>query len=304
MMLSFFKRKGNKVEKQGSDSVIGSKELLGGTEGQTGDDQVINTEIYFTPDMQVAQEDRYYFSFLHNELPPLKPNQVALAGIELKQEGPDVHVLVFIRNSVANGIRFNQMPLSLVNENGDIIGQNVFDLSVLGHLPGNTSTPWLFVFGPSELKTTDIPKDGGWKLAFEMRPPHKLELAESWDQQLKPEDKETLRHLAEERLAPPNQGEINFAGIRAKVADNGELHTTLFIRNGNAFDINVQKVPLFVEDASGTVIAKGVFDLDNFSVKANSSKPWTFVFPAEMIEKDPIDLSKWRVYPPKPKEHI
>jgi accessory Sec system S-layer assembly protein len=298
-MLSFFKKKNNK--KQGTDSVIDSKKLLG--DEATGDTSgaSVQTELYYTPDMKISQEDRYYFQFLHNELPALKPNQIALAGIEMKQEGSEWHVVAFVRNSVAPGIRFTHMPLTLVGSNGEKLGQKSFDLSYLGQLPGNTSTPWMFIFDQSDMFTTDVPTEG-WKLAFEIRSPHLLDLADTWEQNLPQADKDNLKKLVEETLPPPKVGEVNFVGVQAKMAEDGSLRTTVLIRNGNNFEINLQQIPLFVEDANGQIVAQGVFELQDFGVKSNASKPWTFIFPAEMVTKEAMDLSKWKVYPPQSKE--
>jgi accessory Sec system S-layer assembly protein len=297
-MLSFFKKKNNK--KQGTDSVIDSKKLLGDEATDTGDTSgaSVTTELYYTPDMKISQEDRYYFQFLHNELPALKPNQIALAGIELKQEGTEWHIIAFVRNSVAPGVSFTHIPLTLVGPNGEKLGQKTFDLSFLGQLPGNTSTPWMFIFNESDMLTKDIPAEG-WKLAFEIRPPHKLDLSETWEQNLPQGDKDSLKKLVEETLPPPKVGEVNFVGMQAKLNEDGSLRTTVLIRNGNHFDINLQQVPLFVEDINGLIVAQGVFELQDFGVKSNASKPWTFIFPAEMVTKEPMDLSKWKVYPPQ-----
>ena len=85
-------------------------------------------------------------------------------------------------------------------------------------------------------------------------------------------------------------------GIQAQIDDNGALHTTLLIRNGGEKNIRFEQLPLIVEDASGEVIAKGTFKFDKLEVKANTSKPWTFIFPKELVSNDQVDLSKWRVY--------
>jgi accessory Sec system S-layer assembly protein len=298
-MLSFFKKRNQK--KQGSDSVVSSEELLGGNATGASSEQSVSTELHFTSNVNITQEDRYYFQFLHNELPPLKLNQIALAGIELKQEGTQWQVVAFIRNSVINGIQFSHMPLTLIGPEGDKLGQKTFDLSVLGELPGNTSTPWMFTFDQSDLLTSEVPAEG-WKLAFEIRPPHRLDLDKNWEQQLPQAEKEHLRKLAEDTLPPPKVGEVNFAGVQVQLADTGQLQTTVLIRNGNQFDINIQKIPLFVEDANGQVVAKGSFELKDFGVKAHASKPWTFIFPSEMVTKEAMDLSRWKVYPPKQTE--
>ena len=78
-----------------------------------------------------------------------------------------------------------------------------------------------------------------------------------------------------------------------------QLHTTLLIRNGSEKNIKFEQLPLIVEDASGEVIAKGTFQFEKLEVKANTSKPWTFIFPKELILNEDIDLSKWKVYLPQ-----
>lgn len=297
-MLSFLKRKNKKIEKLGSDSVVNSEELLGenGAEEERVNEELVTTTLSFHPNMEVSQEDRYYFQFLHNELPKLKPDQLALAGVELKQEGENWIVVAFVRNSLSKGIQLSPTVLRLIGPNGENFGSKVFDLGQLGPLPPKTSRPWQFGFHPSELNVDTLPKEG-WTLAFELTPKHRLDLDATWEQQLSQEDKDRLAaHV--ESLVPPRPGEVNLAGITGRIAEDGNMVITLFIRNGNHVDIHIEQLPLFIEDASGEVVAKGVFSLQDFYVKANTSKPWTFIFPKEMLTKEVIDLSKWRAYPP------
>ena len=88
-------------------------------------------------------------------------------------------------------------------------------------------------------------------------------------------------------------------GIQAQIDENGSLHTTLLIRNGSEKNVKFEQLPLIVEDASGDSVAKGAFQFEELEVKANTSKPWTFIFPKELVLKEDMDLSKWKVYPPK-----
>ncbi|WP_442596791.1 accessory Sec system S-layer assembly protein [Neobacillus sp. D3-1R] len=299
-MLGFFKRKNKdeKIEKHGTDSVVDSQELLGGEAGEDAStDESVETSLSFLPEMTVSTEERYYFQFLHNELPLLKANQISLAGIELKQVGDEWHVVAFVRNTLSKGIRFEQLPLLLIGPNGEKLGRKEFDLSQLGELPPKSSTPWLFVFNQNDLAVEELPEEG-WKLAFELKSKHRLDLAESWEKSLPAEDKDRLAKLVE-NMEPPKNGEVNFMGIQAQVAENGNLHVTVMVRNGNPKNIKLEQIPLVVEDASGEVVARGGFKLEDFEVKANTSKPWTFIFPKEMVTKENIDLSKWRAYPPQ-----
>ena len=64
-------------------------------------------------------------------------------------------------------------------------------------------------------------------------------------------------------------------------------------------NIQIQQLPLTVEDATGEIIAQGGFKLEDFEVKANTSKPWTFIFPKSLVTKEQPDLSTWKVQPPK-----
>jgi accessory Sec system S-layer assembly protein len=298
VMLSFLKRKNKKIEKLGSDSVVHSKELLGenGAEVEKDNEEQVTTTLSFHPKMEVSQEDRYYFQFLHNELPKLKPNQLALAGVELKKEGDYWIVVAFVRNSLSKGIQLSNTVLSLMGPQGEKFASKVFNLGELGGLPPKTSRPWQFAFHTSELNVDTLPKEG-WILAFELAPKHVLDLDSTWEQHLSQEDKDRLASHVDS-LEAPKPGEVNLAGITGRVAEDGNMAITLFIRNGNHVDIHIEQLPLFIEDASGEVVAKGVFALQDFYVKANTSKPWTFIFPKEMLLKEDIDLSRWRAYPP------
>lgn len=74
------------------------------------------------------------------------------------------------------------------------------------------------------------------------------------------------------------------------------LAVTVLIRNGSDQDITMKQISLGVKDASDEEIAQGSFKLDTFTVKSNTSKPWTFIFPSTMVIEKELDLSKWSVY--------
>jgi accessory Sec system S-layer assembly protein len=293
--LLFFKRKDKKIEKLGSDSVVHSQELLGKSV-EAPNDHLVKTNIHFSPNIEIDEGDRYYYQFLHNELPPLKPNQISIAGIEIKAVGQEWHIAAFIRHTIGSGLHLSHMPLLLIGPNGEKLARKTFDLNNAGFLPVNSSTPWIFIFEPSYKLVEEFPPEG-WMLAFET-PKHRLDLAESWEEHLPLEEKEKLQELIES-IPPPKMDEVNLYGLSGRLGENGNLHITLLIRNGKATPIHLEQLPLLVEDASGEVAAKGVFNLENFYIKSYSSKPWSFIFPKEMIVKEDADFSSWRAYPPQ-----
>lgn len=288
-MLSFFKRK-----KQGEDSTIDADQLLQ-TECEQKEEW-IKTELSFHPHMPISTEQKYYFQFLNNELPPLKPNQLSLSGIELKKENGRYIVTAFIRHTLNQTLSLGETPLLLVGPNGELLGRKVFSLHELGELPPNSSRPWSFTFLETDLFVEELPETG-WKLAFELKKPHALDMEESWEKSLSHEDKQKLEQLVRS-LTPPKEGELNFMGLQAKVDEEGNLVVTLLIRNGSYKNVRLEKLPLVVEDANKEVVAHGAFSLQ-LEVKANTSKPWTFIFPKSLLTKERIDLSEWHVYPPQ-----
>lgn len=108
------------------------------------------------------------------------------------------------------------------------------------------------------------------------------------------EDKQKLQALVQS-LQPPKPGEVNFMGLQAQQTEQGDLHVTLLIRNGSDKNIHIEQLALQVHDASGDIVASGAFSLDHFEVKANTSKPWTFIFPKSLVTKENPDLRSWKV---------
>jgi len=298
-MFGFFKRDKNKIAKEGDDHTVDSMELLGEQSESTGKE--VKTSLHFPPAANISQEEKYYYQFLNNELPLLLENQISLSGIEVHSEDGRVSVKAFIRNSLPKGIRFKEpVPLLLIGPNGEQLARQTFDLSTLGELPAESSVPWVFIFEDRNVRVKEIPQTD-WKLAFELqkpKAPHALDLEESWEKSLADTDKEKLAQLVK-TIQPPKPGEVNFMGIQSRLDDDGALHVTLLIRNGSEKNVNLEQLPLNVEDASGDIIAKGGFKFEKLEIKANTSKPWTFIFPKELVLKEDIDLSKWKAYVPQ-----
>jgi accessory Sec system S-layer assembly protein len=289
-MLSFFKRK----KKTGTDSTVSSEELLNQV-NEVSEEIEVQTELSIHPSMNVTQEDQYVLRFMSNDLPPLKPNQISIAGIELQQFDEGVVVVAFVRNSLPQSIHFEPTTLVLLGQNGEKLARNTFDLSELGELPAKSSRPWNFAFERTTFLADELPQEG-WSLAFELKPKHTLDLAPAWEENMPEEEKEKLKAYVEnmETLQP---GEVKLSGLQAELSPEGDLHVTMLIRNGTDQNLKIEKLPLQIMDASGEIIAKGGFSLVDFGVKAHSSKPWTFIFPNSLVLSDTLDLSSWKALP-------
>ena len=295
-LFSMFK----KTEKTGADSTISSDEILEGSAQSEGTEEV-ETTLSLHPQWALSQEQEYVFRFLSNELEPLKPNQISLSGIDIDVEPANGSWLVksFFRSSLEQAITVGSVELMLLDDEGKIIASQEFDLNELGEIPARSARPWVFVFTKENIFAEEPPAEN-WKLAFNVQSmvPHKLELEQAWEDGLTTEQKDALAKAVEgmPKLKPR---EVNFAGFQVKTQDDGSIAASIFIRNGHSKQINIEKLPLELIDATGEIVAKGSFDLAPLSVKANTSKPWTFIYPKEMVQKEEPDFSRWTIRVPQ-----
>ncbi|MGG1788589.1 accessory Sec system S-layer assembly protein [Bacillus mycoides] len=292
-MLSFLK----KAKKKGKDTTVSSNQLFG-QEETTSQNKTVNPVLYFHPSWgDVAQEQKYIYQFLHKELPRLQEYQISLSGIEIEKRDGAYDVAAFIRSSVPKPISFEEVTLLLLNKDKKLCARKTFNLSALGDIPENVNMPFVFTFEQETITEAEL-SQSDWELAFELESKHQLDLDPSWESQLPEASKDALRNFVD-NLTPPNEGEINFLGLQAALKENGDLHTTLLIRNGCKDNIQLEQLPLHIEDASGEVVVKGAFTLPNLEIKANTTKPWSFVFPASSILKQNMDLSSWKAFVPQ-----
>ncbi|WP_404455650.1 accessory Sec system S-layer assembly protein [Virgibacillus necropolis] len=290
-MLGFTK----KQKQSDTTNSVNADEVIGSDNGEQSE-ELIETELSLSPNWNIPNEDRYVYAFHNNESPKLKVNQISLYGIELnKLKNNSLVATALVKNTIGKSIHFEKASILLLGANKEIIARKVFDLKQIGTIPTNSARPWKFAFLPEDLVADTDFDMNTWSLAFEVRKKHQLSLEDSWEKSIAEETKNNLQKVVAS-AAPLKSGEINFMGLEAKQNENGDLVVTILIRNGSNKSITLEKVPLGVKDASNDEIAKGGFKLDDFVVKENTSKPWSFVFPSAVITKDEIDLSKWQVY--------
>lgn len=291
-LFSFFK----KEDTVGKDSAIDSKDILGGKKELSTRSEV-KTKLSFHPDWDVPQEQQYIFNFLANDLAPLKPNQLSLAAISINEEAAtgSWQVKAFFRSSLNQAIELGDIELIILDKDGNKVGAKQFNFKELGSIPANSARPWVFEFDRASLETSEIPADG-WQLAFNLISlrGHILDLHESWKEQLPVEQQEQLAEIVK-GLPTLGKTEVNFTGLQLQHREeDGTLHVSIFIRNGNEKQINLEQLPLEIIDANGKQIAKGSFKLDPvLTVEGNATRPWTFIFPAELVDIEGADLSRW-----------
>ena len=285
--------KGNKIQKGKASEQVDASEVIN-TSGQG--DAGIDTELSIPQQWNMGDEERYVYAFHNTQSPKLHKNQISIYGMELLRPAEKkIKITGLIRSTVVEPIQFEDTMIILAGPDNEVLARKEFNLNKLGTLQPNTSRPWEFDFEEEDFLGDITQPIDDWSLAFEIKREHQLDLEESWAKSIAPETQTALEKIIADapELKP---GEVNFMGLSAKVQDDHGLSITLLIRNGTDKNVNLEKIPLGVKDAGGEEVARGSFTLKKFQVKANTSKPWTFVFPESMVSNKNPDLSRWQAY--------
>lgn len=294
-LFDFFKKTDKKVAK---DSAIDSSSLLKGDAAKADAKADVETKLSFHPEWNVPQEQQYIFSFLANDLQPLKPNQLSLSAIniDVDEQTGAWNVKAFFRSSLNQPIQLENIDLFIMDADNKRIASKTFNFAELGVIPAESARPWVFVFEKETLQVEEVPADG-WQLAFNLVSlrGHQLDLDASWKKQLPEAQQKQLAEIVK-TLPALGKTEVNFTGFQAQMRPDQSLAVSVFIRNGNDMPINLEQVPLEVITIDHEIIAKGSFKMDPIlTVDANSTKPWTFVFPADLVEKKDATFERWIV---------
>ncbi|WP_223634354.1 accessory Sec system S-layer assembly protein [Planococcus sp. 4-30] len=290
-IFSFF----NKTDKTGKDSIVSSTELGEVSDTNPSEAEDVTPALSISESWEISKEQEYVLKFLSNDLPPLQPNQLSLAGIDIEADPytDDWNVQAFFRSSLDRPITMEKAELVLQDADKETIASQEFDLSELGSIPPLSNRPWIFKFKKDALQVSEIPA-AGWSLAFNVQSlvPHAVDLDASWEEALTDKQKSGLAELVK-KLPELKPQELNITGFQTRFSEDGNLAVSVFIRNGYSKQIELEKLPLEILDATGSSIVKGSFNLAPLVVKANTTKPWTFIFPKETLQVSDPDLSRW-----------
>jgi SLAP domain-containing protein len=131
---------------------------------------------------------------------------------------------------------------------------------------------------------------GDWKVYLETRS-HRLLLHETWERAVSTKDREKFQELFDTSPSP-RENELLFLPVRAGINYENHLFATVLIQNGSKQDLFFENFPLIINDAN-MLAAEHRFTINELVVKANTSTPWTFIFPKETVKQKNLDFSDW-----------
>lgn len=249
------------------------------------------TTLFFPPHIIIGKEDKQYYMKKHDALPEMKKDQFQVSGIEMVVQNGEILVPTFIRSTVSKPVTLKNTSILLVDEDTNVIAKTEVDFSNLGVVEPDTTIFWNINFPKDSVEVTDFNNIKSWSLAFEENTKHRLDLSELREGAISEAARAQLEEIINE--ADLSANELSLMGLSAKRDHQDGLEITLLVQNGTKDNLDVQLLPLNFYDATGELAAQGTFQLKDFVVYANTSKPMTIVFPKSGILKNNLNLESW-----------
>ncbi|MGH4139553.1 SLAP domain-containing protein [Clostridium sp.] len=259
----------------------------------------VNIELHLNEYDKGAMSD-FQKEFLNEELadlPPLEEGQVSINGIYTFDMGDKIEVSVYFRNGLTNQINFDKVPLVIVNNNGDILAKQTMYMQEFGILPSLSARPYKIYFDKANVFVDTIPMDD-WKIQFENTVSAintvKIEfedMPENMDHDLKNSFVKFLN-----KLPYIKAGDVNVEVFKIEKRMDNSISIVVLIRNGCDKVINLEKLPILVEDLQGETVAKGIFETQNVNVNAHKAKIYQLVITEDYIVNKDYDINNCKVH--------
>ncbi|NEZ47196.1 SLAP domain-containing protein [Clostridium niameyense] len=231
-----------------------------------------------------------------DELVPIKKDQVNVAGIYAYDLGDKYEIKIYLRNGLAREINFEDIPFKIINSEGKVLAEQIFDLKDVGNIPPYAARPWVLYFDKKNMLVDKIPMDD-WKIVFDnnLKALRNLTLDyENLPDDIDEESKKVYDDFLNE-LPSLKEGEVSLSTFSIGINEDGNLLVTIVIRNGNDKSINIEKLPMSILNESGKVVVSNVFEMEDLSVSALKAKVCNFIFPLNLENKTVISLDSWKV---------
>jgi SLAP domain-containing protein len=230
------------------------------------------------------------------ELEPIKEDQINVSGIYAYDLGDKLEVKVYIRNGLSKKVNFEYVPFIISNSKGETLAYQIFNLESLGEIPSQSARPVKLYFEKKNVYVDSISMDD-WNVGFDTRINVKRRVRAEYEnlpKDIDVEEKVVFDNFLKE-LPELNEGEFTVSTFSIGVQKNGNILITLVMRNGTNKPIKLDKIPMSVKDASGTVVKSNLFELNDFAVSPFRARVCNFAFPTGLALEQDVALENWTV---------
>ena len=244
---------------------------------------------------KLDENEAAFLQFVHDELPPVVRDEVGIISFFATSTREGYLVLTFIRNAGKRDIAFYKLPLSLVNEKGEVLAKKSFDMLKFGSVGDRSSRAADFLFRWEEFRRLPEP-DEKLFLHFDAPLKKRITTVAGPEDTLTAAELEHYKKLAVDQRLEVVPGEVKLDALDLLPADDGAWKVVALFRNGLNNRVEFTDVPIQIRDQQGKEVAVVRFGLKNLRVDPNSSLIWGFRIPPESVKKSRVDLSECTAY--------
>jgi len=261
--------------------------------------KAINIELHLNEYDKAVMSD-FQKELLNDELaqfPPLENGQVSINGIYTFDVGDKIEVGVYLRNGLSKQINFDKVPLVITNKNGEVLAKQTMEMRDFGLLPPFSARPYKIYFDKVNVFVDTIVMDD-WTIQFEKSigaiNTVQVEL-EDMPENMDRDSKDKITKFLN-KLPLIKAGDVNIEVYETEKGIDNSISIVVLIRNGCDKIINLEKLPITVEDLQGELVAKGTFETKDVTVNPHKVRIYEFIITDDYIVNKDYDIKNCKVF--------
>ena len=258
--------------------------------GKTEGPELSQTEELVEVDL--SEQDEQEPAELIYGLPSVQEGQVTINDTSVSPADGDLLVSFFISNGLSQKVKFDNVPLVLIDSEKQVLARQLFDGDSIGEIAGGTAKACVVRFDESNVYDGDISED--CQICFDVPTKNSdtIEiLYQSLPENLTEDQRQELERVLAE-LSPMKRGEVNFSPLNAQISS--DVLTTVIIRNATDKVLRLDQIPLVLYDAHREELTRGLFNTEDLIIEPFKAILWTFNF-GPVSHAAVIDLSSWHI---------
>lgn len=225
------------------------------------------------------------------EFDGIRENDVNIRTSYVFDDGENIEIGVFFRNATKDDLHFTTLPLTLVDENENILVSETFRLDSLGEVPAYSARPHKILFSKANMPE-NININKGCKIIFsEQIETLNIAHIEYEDIENIPFEMQMFLKQSLNTLPPIEKGQVDLTTYEVYMEKDNKIKVTFLVRNGKNETFKVEKLPITIYDKNNKIIHTTTLEIDGIELNSNKAKLFSFIIDCSNKELSEFDLS-------------
>lgn len=192
-----------------------------------------------------------------NNISNIKENSVTFKTMYIFEQENQIEVKVFIINSTKKKVNFDYLPLSIVDENNELVAMEDIEVSDIGEIPPMNARPYSIFFSKHSIISGKTINDKCKLIIQANRAAGKISNrvpVDYVDEKIIMYDKKEIDNYIN-NMQPIVKNELKVIPFKSGVDEVGNKFTIIIVANGSSEDIALNNINIIYKDAIGLVQA-------------------------------------------------